>query len=150
MDFECDSDGSTDMGDESEPEPDTNEDYMQMRPDKHLYEPERDAPTEYTVNETPIEQLNAQIYRDKLAQLHAEIKARAQTPTKPGYQKLHRTWPPRPLIVQSLPDTVVDPIYYFELLWTPEVWASLVSNTNKYTEFKIVLEKKKNLQKKGR
>lgn len=41
-------------------------------------------------------------------------------------------------------------IHYFELLWTPEVWASLVANTNKYAKSKIVLEKQRNPQKKGR
>jgi hypothetical protein len=80
-----------------------------MRLDRQLYEPEPDAPTttEYAVYETPIEQLYAQLYQDKLAQLHREIKAQAQIPTEPGYQKLYCTWPPRPLIVQGLPDIVV-------------------------------------------
>ena len=39
MEFECDSDSSTDMGDELEPEPDTNDDDVtQIQLDRQLYD----------------------------------------------------------------------------------------------------------------
>jgi hypothetical protein len=57
-------------------------------------------------------------------------------------------WPLRPLAVQDLPDQVEDPIHYFELLWTQEVWSSLVANTNSYVEYRIGLHKEKNPDKK--
>ena len=60
MEFLCDSDDETDMGDESEPEPDTELDETQVFQDRQLnYEPEPDAPitNEYAVYKTPIEQL---------------------------------------------------------------------------------------------
>jgi hypothetical protein len=108
MGFECDSDSSTDMGDESEPDPepepdtDTDLDLDDAQARQHL-EPEPDAPTnEYTENQTPIEQLEARTYREHLAKLHVDIKAWAQIPTKPVYQKLYCTWPPRPFTVRSL------------------------------------------------
>jgi hypothetical protein len=103
------------MGNESEPELDIDE--TQELLDRQLYyKPEPDAPITNSVYKTPIEQLQAQQYQDYLAKLYIEIKAWAQTPTDPAYQKLHRTWPPRPLSVQDIPDQVQDPIYYFELL----------------------------------
>jgi hypothetical protein len=100
VEFLSDSDDETDVGDESEPEPDTEIDETQVLLDGKLcYEPEPDVPitNEYAVYKTPIEQLQHRQYQDHLAKLHIEIKARAQTPTKPAYQKLYRTWPPRPL-----------------------------------------------------
>ncbi len=153
MEFLCDSDDETDMGDESEPEPDTELDETQVFQDRQLnYEPEPDAPitNEYAVYKTPIEQLQDQQYQDQLAKLHVEIKAQAQTPTEPAYQKLYRTWPPRPLAIQDLPDQVQDPIHYFELLWTQEAWSSLVANTNSYAEYRIRLHKEKHPDQKGR
>jgi Transposase IS4 len=141
MEFECDSDGSTDMGDESELESDTNDDDTQMQLDRQLYEPEPNASTNEFATNAPIEQLEAQIYKEHLAKLHVDIKARAQIPTKPAYQKLYRTWPPRPFSVRSIPDSVQSPIHYFELFWTPEVWASLVANTNKYAQYRIAQQK---------
>jgi hypothetical protein len=115
MEFECDSDGSTDMGDESELEPDTNDDDTQMQLDRQLYEPEPNAPTNESTTNAPIEQLEARIYQEHLAKLHIDIKARAQIPTKPAYQKLYRMWPLRPFSVRSVPDSVQSPIHYFEL-----------------------------------
>ncbi len=153
MEFLCDSDDETDMGDESEPEPDTELDETQVFQDRQLnYEPEPNAPitNKYAVYKTPIEQLQDQQYQDHLAKLHVEIKAQAQTPTEPAYQKLYRTWPPRPLAIQDLPDQVQDPIHYFELLWTQEAWSSLVANTNSYAEYRIRLHKEKHLDQKGR
>jgi hypothetical protein len=121
MEFECDSDGSTDMGDESEPEPDTNDDDTQMQLDRQLYEPEPNAPTDEFATKAPMDHLEAQIYHEHLAKLHVDIKARAQIPTKPAYQKLYRTWPPRPFSVRGILDSIQSPIHYFELFWTPEV-----------------------------
>ena len=89
-------------------------------------EPESSVPThidEYETHWTPEDQLKAQIKAARLAQLHADIKAQARVPT---YQKLPRTWPPRPFDVRALPSSVQDPIHYFELFWTSEVWNTLV------------------------
>jgi hypothetical protein len=77
--------------------------------------------------------LKAQIEHARLMQLHSDIKARASVPT---YQKLPRAWLPRPFDVRILPDSVQDPIHYFELFWTPEVWNTLVENTNAYAQYK--------------
>ena len=140
MESECDSDDSTDMGDESEPEPDTYDDDTQILLDRQLYEPEPNITDEFTTK-APIDQLEARIYQEHLAKLHADIKSRAQIPTKPAYQKLHRTWPPRPLSIRSILDSVQSPIHYFELFWTPEVWAFLVANTNKYAQYRIAQQK---------
>ena len=78
----------TDIGDESEPESDTELDDTQVR---QLHEPEADAPTtsvtEYAVYETSLEQLKARIYKEHLTELHIDIKARAQIPTTPAYNK---------------------------------------------------------------
>jgi hypothetical protein len=110
MECECDPDSSTDMEDESEPEPDTNDDDVtqiqldrqlynddtQMQLDRQLYEPEPNAPANGLATNTPIDQLEARVYQKHLAKLHIDIKTRAQIPTKPAYQKLYRTWLPRP------------------------------------------------------
>jgi hypothetical protein len=80
-------------------------------------------------------QLQAQLDAVQLAQLHADIKARAELPD-PTYEKLPRSWPTRPFDVRILPDYVQHPIHYFELFWGPEVWNTLVENTNVYTEYK--------------
>jgi hypothetical protein len=68
----------------------------------------------------PAAQLQAQLHTAQLAQLHADIKARAELPD-PTYEKLSRSWPTRPFDVRILPDHVQHPIYYFELFWGPEV-----------------------------
>ncbi|SRR6266487_3941791 len=153
MDFECDSDCSTDTSDDSELESDTELDTQMLLDTELCYEPEPDAPietTKYTVYKTPIEQLNAQLYQDRLAKLHLDIKARACIPTKPTYQKLHRTWPPRAFAVRALPDTVQSPIDYFELLWTMDIWTSLVANTNSYAQYKDARQKGVKTEKKTR
>src|SRR5436305_13424330 len=100
-------------GNESEPEPDTNDNDTEMRQDRELYEPEPNAPPNEFATNAPIDQLEARIYQEHLAKLHVDIKARAQIPTKPSYQKLYRTWPPRPFSVRSVPDSVQSPIHYF-------------------------------------
>jgi hypothetical protein len=53
----------------------------------------------------PEAQLHAQLDAMQLAQLHADIKARAELPD-PAYEKLPRSWPTRPFDVQILPDYV--------------------------------------------
>jgi hypothetical protein len=101
-------------------------------------QPERSMPTdddEYETFWTPADQLRAQIDSACLNQLHADIKARATIPD-PAYQKLPRAWPPRPFDVRTLPNSIQDPIYYFELFWTSKVFIILVENTNKYAQFK--------------
>ena len=83
----------------------------------------------------PDTQIQAQLDDAKLAQLHAEIKARAELPD-PTYEKLSRSWPLRPFDVRILPDHVQHPIHYFELFWGPEVWNTLIENTNTYAQYK--------------
>jgi hypothetical protein len=77
MEFLSDSDDETNMGDESELEPDTDLDETQVLLDRQLYEPEPDAPitNESAVYKTPIKQLQCQQYQGHLAKLHMEIKA---------------------------------------------------------------------------
>jgi hypothetical protein len=83
----------------------------------------------------PEAQLQAQLNTARLAQLHADIKARAPLPD-PTYQKLPQDWPTRPFDVRILPDYVQHPIHYFELFWGPEIWNILVENTNAYAQYK--------------
>ena len=79
-----------------------------------------------------------------------DIKAQAQIPTAPGYNKLARTYPPRPFAIQPLPSTVQEPVHYFELFWTVDIWNTLVTNTNSYAQFKNARCKGNNLEKKSR
>ena len=46
----------------------------------------------------PEAQLQAQLHTARLAQLHADIKTRAELPD-PTYEKLSRSWPSRPFDV---------------------------------------------------
>ena len=62
MEFECDSNSSTDIGDESELELDTSDDNTQMLLDRQLYKPEPNAPSNEFNTSASIEQLEAQIY----------------------------------------------------------------------------------------
>ena len=91
----------------------------------------------------------AQLQARRLVQLHAEIKARAQLPD-PTYQKLSRSWPARPFDVRILPDYVQYPIHYFELFWGPEVWNTLVENTNAYAQYKGAQHKENKTEEKSR
>jgi hypothetical protein len=68
----------------------------------------------------PDAQLQAQYNATLLAQLHSDIKARAELPD-PTYEKLSRSWPTRLFDVRILPDYVQHPIHYFELFWGPKV-----------------------------
>jgi hypothetical protein len=83
----------------------------------------------------PKAQLQAELHTVQLAQLHAEIKARAELPV-PTYEKLSRSWPIRPFDVHILPDSVQRPIHYFELFWGTEIWSTLIENTNAYAQYK--------------
>ena len=94
-------------------------------------------------------QLHAQLHAAQLAQLHAEIKARAELPV-PTYEKLSRSWPPRPFDVRILPDDVRDPIDYFELFWGLEVWSTLIENTNAYAQYKKARHKENKTEGKTR
>jgi len=100
-------------------------------------EPERDGHCDEYENKpwNPEAQIYAQLTAEQLAQLHAEIKARAETP-EPVYTKLPWSWPFRPFDVRILPDYVEHPIHYFELFWGVDVWNILVENTNVYTQYK--------------
>ena len=91
----------------------------------------------------PDAQIQVQLDDAQLAQLHTEIKARAEILVNPIYQKLFRTCPPQPFDVRILPDYVQHLIHYFELFWGPEVWNTLVENTNAYAQYKEAQHKKK-------
>jgi hypothetical protein len=84
----------------------------------------------------PDAQIQAQLDSIQLAQLHAEIKARAEIPVNPTYPKLARSWPFRLFNIRSLPEYVVHPIHYFELFWSLDVWNTLVDNTNTYAQYR--------------
>src|SRR5271165_6117346 len=84
----------------------------------------------------PDAQIKAQLEDAQLAQLHADIRARAKIPVDPMYPKLFRSWPFRPFDVRILPDYVQHPIHYFELFLGPEVWNTLTENTNAYAQYK--------------
>jgi hypothetical protein len=94
----------------------------------------------------PEAQLQAQFNTTCLAQLHADIKARAQLPD-PTYKKLPRSWPIRLFDIQILPDFIQYPIYYFELFWGPEIWSTLIENTNIYVQYKEARNKENREQK---
>jgi hypothetical protein len=106
--------GSTAVSDcdEDEPrqdlEPESSEDYEEYR--NTLWNPDA--------------QIQAQLDDAKLAQLHDEIKARAEI-LDPTYPKLFRSWPFRSFDVCILPNYVQHPIHYFELFWGLEVWNTL-------------------------
>jgi hypothetical protein len=115
-------------------------------------EPEHSAPIhddDYYSQSTIEAQLQAQHNATLLAQLHADIKARAELPD-PTYKKLHRSWPSRPFDVRILPDYVQHPIHYFELFWGLEVWNTLVENTNAYTQYKEARHNENKSEKKSR
>src|SRR6266487_2776916 len=115
----------------------TGSDYDEDEPTENL-EPELSETIYKEYNNcawNPQAQLQAQLNATCLAQLHAEIKARAQLPD-PTYQKLPRSWLARPLDVRILPDYIKHPIDYFKLFWGSEVWNTLVEYTNAYTQYK--------------
>jgi hypothetical protein len=98
---------------------------------------------------TPEAQLHAQLDTTQLAQLHANIKARAELPI-PTYEKLPRSWPNRPFDIRILPDYIQHPIHYFELFWGPTVWNTLTENTNAYAQYKEARNKKNKGEQKSR
>ncbi len=118
------------------------------QPNQHLEPEPSEFNDEYkSAPWTPEAQLQAQLNAVQLAQLHAEIKARAELPD-PTYKKLPRSWPTRPFDVRILPDYVQHPIHYFELFWGLEVWNTLVQNTNAYAQHKEA--RRKGNRKEGR
>jgi len=64
IESDCDSDSSIVMGDESELMSDTNDDDMQMEPDRQLYKSKLNAPTNEFTRNALIEHLEAQIYQE--------------------------------------------------------------------------------------
>jgi hypothetical protein len=107
------------------------------------YDEYKDAPW------NPEAQLQAQLDAAQLAQLHADIKARAELPV-PTYEKLPRSWPSRPFDVRILPDYIQHPIHYFELFWGPEIWNTFVDNTNAYTQYRDARHAKNQNRQKSR
>jgi Transposase IS4 len=115
-------------------------------------EPENSEPVHDEYENAPWNlqaQLQARLNKARLAQLHIDIKARAQLPD-PTYQKLPRSWPARPFDVRILPDYVQHPIHYFELFWSLEIWNMLVENTNAYAQHKVAQHKESKSEKKLR
>ena len=136
MEDYSDSDTSSESGYESsqgsKAESDCDEDELSQDLEPELsetYDEYKDAPW------NPAAQLQAQLHAAQLAQLHADIKARAELPD-PTYKKLSWSWPSRPFDIRILPDYVEHPIHYFELFWGPEVWSTLIENTNAYAQYK--------------
>ena len=133
----------SDLDTSSESEYDSSKDFTAVS-DCGEDEPSQDLEPEPSENyneyrntlQNPDTQIQAQLDDAKLAQLHAEIKARAKIPRNPTYSKLFQSWLIRPFDVRILPDYVQYPIYYFELFQGPEVWSTLVENTNAYTQYK--------------
>jgi hypothetical protein len=108
---------------------DTDNKNLEPELSKTIYNKYKNAPW------NPEAQLQAQLNTACLAQLHADIKACAILPD-PTYQKLPQDWPTWLFDIQILPDYIQYPIYYFELFWGPEIWNTLVENTNMYTQYK--------------
>ena len=131
LDTSSESEYESDQG--STPESDSEEDELSKNLEPELSEPVYEEYNNAPWN--PQAQLQARLQAQRLAQLHAEIKARAEL-LDPTYQKLSRSWPARPFDVRILPDYVQHPIHYFELFWGPEVWNTLVENTNAYAQYK--------------
>jgi hypothetical protein len=118
--------GSTAVSDCDEDEPSQD---LEPEPSEYYDDEYRNTPW------NPDAQIQAQLDDAKLAQLHAEIKARAEL-LDPTYEKLFRSWPLRPFDVRILPEYVQHPIHYFELFWGPEIWNTLIENTNAYAQCK--------------
>ena len=80
---------------------DTGELHEHLKPElsKTMHDEYKNAPW------NPEAQLQAQLNTTCLAQLHADIKARAQLPD-PIYKKLPWSWPTWPFDVRILPDFV--------------------------------------------
>src|SRR6266487_4769122 len=128
----------------------TGSDYDEDEPTENL-EPELSETIYKEYNNcawNPQAQLQAQLNATCLAQLHAEIKARAQLPDL-TYQKLLCSWLARPFDIQILPNYIKHLINYFKLFWGSEVWNTLVENTNAYAQYKEA-RNKENKEKKSR
>jgi hypothetical protein len=150
MENYSDSDASSESEYESSQGSAVGSDCDEDEPSQNL-EPERSEIYDEYKNSpwTPEAQLKAQLDAAQLAQLHADIKARAELPD-PTYIKLSRSWPIRLFDVRILPDHVQHPIHYFELFWGPEIWSTLTENTNAYTQYKEAWQKENKLTKKSR
>ena len=121
-DLDTSSESEYDSGEDSIAVSDCDEDELSQDQDQDLEpEPSEDYNKYRNIPWNPDAQIQAQLDDAKLAQLHAEIKARAEIPSDPTYSKLFRSWPSWPFDVHILPDYVQHPIHYFELFWGPEV-----------------------------
>jgi hypothetical protein len=148
MDSYSDSDTSS----ESEYESDQGSIHGSNYDDDEDLEPELSTTTyddDYHSQSTIETELQAQHDAALLAQLHADIKGRAELPD-PTYPKLLRSWPARPFDVRILPNFIQHPIHYFELFWGPEVWNTLVENTNAYAQYKETQHKESKSEKRLR
>jgi hypothetical protein len=135
-DLDTSSESEYDSGEDSAAVSDCDEDESRLEP-----EPSEDYDEYRNTLWNPDAQIQAQLDDAQLAQLHAEIKARAEIPNDPMYLKLFRSWPFRPFNVRILPNYVQHRIHYFELFWGPEVWNTLTENTNAYAQFKEAQQK---------
>jgi hypothetical protein len=109
-DLDTSSESEYDSGGGSAAESDCDKDELSLEP-----EPSRGYSEYRNTPWNPDAQIQAQLDAAQLAQLHAEIKARAEIPVDPTYPKLFRSWPNRPFDVRILLDYVQRPIHYFEL-----------------------------------
>ncbi len=142
MEFHSDSDSNSESDYDSDQESATRSDEEDVNElDSLEPEPSVHSHDEYECHWTPEDQMKAQINATLLRQLQANIQAQAQVPTNPTYQRLPRAWPPRPFDVRILPDSVQEPIHYFELFWTSDIWNILVQNTNAYAIYQEACSK---------
>src|SRR5271165_6143561 len=140
-DLDTSSESEYDSGGGSAAESDCNEDEPSQDQDQDQDQDLEPVPSEEydeykNTPWNPDAQIKAQLEDAQLAQLHADIRARAKIPVDPMYPKLFRSWPFRPFDVRILPDYIQHPIHYFELFWGPEVWNTLTENTNAYAQCK--------------
>ena len=139
------SDSDSDMSSESDYESNQGSTPGSNSDEEENLEPKLSEPITEKFNNTPWTP-QAQLDTLRLAQLHNDIKARAQLPN-PTYPKLLRTWPARPFDVRTLPNYIEKPIHYFELFWDSKVWETLVENTNAYTKYKEAWNKDNKVEK---
>src|ERR1700738_3819148 len=115
-DLDTSSESEYDSGEDYTAVSDCDEDEPSQYQDQALEpEPSEDYSEYRNTPWNPDAQIQAQLDNAQLAQLHAEIKARAEIPKNPTYPKLFQSWPLRPFDVRTLPDYVQHPIHYFEL-----------------------------------
>jgi hypothetical protein len=95
-DLDTSSESEYDSGEDSTAVSDCDEDEPSQDQDLEP-EPSEDYDEYRNTPWNPDAQIQAQLDDAKLAQLHAEIKARAEIPSDPMYSKLFRSWPARPV-----------------------------------------------------